>query len=67
MPISVKDYMRKDAATIDFETSAAEASKMMMDKGVGYLIVLERRRGTPTGIVTERDLVLKVKAKERDP
>ena len=65
MSFQIKNYMRKDIATIDVEYTAAEASKMMMDKVIGYLIVLER--GKPTGIVTERDLVLKIMAKQKDP
>jgi len=64
MPI-VKNYMRKDISTIDSGSSATEASKIMSVNKVGYLIVLER--GKPVGIVTERDLVLKVMAKESNP
>ena len=65
MSYLIKDYMIKEIATIDVENSAAEASKMMLDKVVGYLIVLEN--GQPAGIVTEKDLVLKVMAKEKEP
>ena len=60
----VKDYMRKDIATVDIETSAVEVSKIMSKKNVGYLIVLDK--GQPAGIVTERDLVQKVMAKEKN-
>jgi CBS domain-containing protein len=65
MSYPVKDYMRKDIATIDVEASAAEASKIMMEKNVGYAVVLEKSQ--PAGIITERDLVQKVMAKEKDP
>jgi CBS domain-containing protein len=61
----VKDYMRKDISTINSEAPTNEASKLMSKDKVGYLIVLEN--GTPVGIVTERDLVLKVMAIDRDP
>ena len=61
----VKNYMRKDISTISTEASATEASKTMSASKVGYLITLEK--GRPAGIVTERDLVLKVMAEERDP
>ena len=37
---------------------------MSTDK-VGYIIVLEK--GRPVGIVTERDLVLKVMAEDKNP
>jgi len=61
----VKDYMRKDISTIDSGSSATEASKTMSTDKVGYIIVLEK--GRPVGIVTERDLVLKVMAEDRNP
>jgi CBS domain-containing protein len=62
---SVDRYMRKDIATVDAEVSAVGASKIMLEKNVGYLVVLENAQ--PAGIVTERDLVLKVMAKAKDP
>jgi CBS domain-containing protein len=57
--------MRRDIATSDAEASAFEASKIMLEKDIGYLIVLEK--GQPAGIVTVRDLVMKVMAKGEDP
>ncbi len=62
---SVKDYMRKDIPTISTEASAIEASKTMSTDKVGYVIVLEK--GRPVGIVTERDLVLKIMAEDKNP
>lgn len=65
MPYLVRNYMRKDVPTVDVGASAVEASKIMMEKRLGYLIVLEKAQ--PTGIVTESDLVQKVMAKEKEP
>lgn len=65
MSYRVKDYMMKDIVTADTSASAAEASRIMMEKDVSYLIVLEK--GQPVGIVTALDLVLKVMAKEKEP
>lgn len=64
MSYLVKDYMNKDVVTIDFGASALAASKLMVEKGIGYVIVLKKTQ--PTGIVTEKDLILKVMAKEKD-
>jgi len=61
----VKDYMGHDIVTVDVGESVLAASKLMDEKGIGYVIVLEKSK--PTGIVTERDLVMKVMAKEQDP
>jgi CBS domain-containing protein len=57
--------MRKDIVLVSVEASAVEASKHMMEKNIGSLIVCEKSK--PIGIVTERDLVLKVMAEEKDP
>ena len=61
----VKNYMRKDISTISTEASATEASKTMSTNKTGYIIALEK--GRPVGIVTERDLVLKVMALDKNP
>lgn len=61
----VKNYMSKDVLSIDGGRPAVEASKIMKEKNIGQLIVLEKAQ--PAGIVTEKDLVLKVMALEKDP
>ena len=61
----VKNYMRKDISTVSAEASATDASKKMAEDKVGYVIVLDG--GKPVGMVTERDLVTKVFAKEKNP
>jgi CBS domain-containing protein len=65
MSFKIRDYMRKDIVTADDGVSALEASKLMAEKGIGYLIVLKKAQ--PVGIVTERDIVHKVIAKEKAP
>jgi len=57
--------MRQDIVKADMGTSVFEASKIMLEKDIGYLIVLEKDK--PVGIVTVRDLALQVIAKARDP
>ncbi len=61
----VKDYMRKEISTISIEASANRASKTMLNEKVSYIIVLDK--GQPVGIVTERDLVQKILAKDMPP
>jgi len=65
MSLRVKDCMSKDIVTVDCAISAFAASKIMLEKNVDYLIVLEKAQ--PVGIVTERDLVLKIMAKGENP
>lgn len=63
--MKVVDAMRKEIVTINEETSVAEASKSMREKGEGCAIIL--RKGTPVGIVTERDVTWKVAGNGLDP
>jgi CBS domain-containing protein len=61
----VEEIMSKDVVTIHPDASIAEASKVMGAKHIGSLIV--EIKGEPKGIVTERDLLSKVLAKNKDP
>jgi CBS domain-containing protein len=49
--------------------SAVEAAKLMRQYHVGDVVIVEEREGrrVPVGIVTDRDLVIEVMAKEVDP
>lgn len=49
--------------------SATEAAKLMRQYHVGDVVIVEERDGrrVPVGIVTDRDLVIEVMAKEVDP
>ena len=55
-----KELMSKDVVTTTPETSLNEAARIMGEKHVGSLIVVNYK--TPVGIVTERDLLSKVLA-----
>jgi len=59
----VKDLMTKGALTIDKSKTIVEAAELMVQKGVGDVIVLDGE--TPRGIVTERDFVRRVIAKRK--
>lgn len=65
MSFNVKDYMSKEFLTIEDRVSVTEAAKTISESGKGFLIVL--KAGRPTGIVTLRDFVDKVIARELDP
>lgn len=67
MSYFVKDYMTKTITTIHYEATASEAAKAMAaDESLeGYTVVL--KEGKPVGMVTERDIVNKVLAKDRSP
>ncbi len=55
------DYATKDIVTVDGRTTVREAAKLMGLERIGSVIVT--RRGRPTGIFTERDLLTAILAK----
>jgi CBS domain-containing protein len=61
----VREVMTPAPATIDAQASAVEAARLMASQDVGSLPVVDN--GTLVGMVTDRDLVLHVLAKDIDP
>ncbi|HEX7640875.1 MAG TPA: CBS domain-containing protein [Burkholderiaceae bacterium] len=59
----------RDVAVCEASLSVAEAAKRMREGHVGDLVVVEFRAGeaVPVGIITDRDLVVEVMAKDRNP
>ena len=55
--------MRTTINTIDADAKVIDATKIMGTSS--YVIILEK--GKPVGIITERDIIGKVLAKDRDP
>jgi CBS domain-containing protein len=51
--------------TVDEETPLPEVARLMKEKNIGDVIVAEEDR--VRGLVTDRDLVVRVMAEERDP
>jgi len=58
---SVKDIMTKNVITITVDKSVFEAAELMNSKGIGCLLIVKDE--VPVGIVTERDFVRRVVAK----
>jgi CBS domain-containing protein len=59
----VKDVMISDLATLDASTSIRDAAKLMDEKDIGCIIVTKNQ--LPIGILTERDFVKRIAAKEK--
>lgn len=64
----VGEYCNRDVVIVDKACSVREAARLMRTQHVGDLIVVEERDGKriPVGIVTDRDIVLEVIAKDVD-
>jgi CBS domain-containing protein len=61
---SIQDVMTPNPFLVSTETPVAEAARMMRQADVGSLIVLEE--GAVCGMVTDRDITIRVVAEERD-
>lgn len=59
----VKDVMINDLATLDVSTTIKDAAKLMDEKNIGCIIVTKNQ--SPVGILTERDFVKRITAKEK--
>ncbi|MDT7872994.1 MAG: CBS domain-containing protein [Sulfolobaceae archaeon] len=51
----VREYMKSSVITVDKNTILYEIAKIMTEKNIGSVIVVEN--GKPVGIITERDIV----------
>jgi CBS domain-containing protein len=58
----VRDIMTKNIVMIDHDKTALEAAKIMTEKGISSLFVVKDNH--PIGIVTERDFIKKICARE---
>jgi len=63
--VPVLEIMTPTPVTIQASATVAEAAVTMRDKEIGSLVVVEQ--GKPMGIVTERDVVTKVAASNKQP
>ena len=63
--MSLERICSKTVVTISPNATVLEAAKMMHSKHVGCLVVIDDSR--ITGILTDRDIVLKLVASERKP
>ena len=63
--VFVRDMMTRDVVVVDPDRTVLEAAKRMAAKKIGGLVVVEY--GRPTGILTDRDILWKVTAKDKNP
>ena len=65
MAQQVKELMTERPVTLSRDASLTEAAKLMRDRGIGDVIVVEGDRAA--GIVTDRDIVIRGVAEGNDP
>lgn len=62
---SIRDVMTPEPVTVRSTTSLEQAARRMRDAGIGDVIVLDGEQ--ITGILTDRDIVVRAVAEGRDP
>ncbi|HEV2069255.1 MAG TPA: CBS domain-containing protein [Acidimicrobiales bacterium] len=65
MSPTVRDVMTADPVALEAKTSVTEAARKMKERDIGDVIVLEG--DSLCGVVTDRDIVVRALAEERDP
>jgi CBS domain-containing protein len=61
MADTVRDLLKGDPVTVEASATVQEAAKLMDEKDIGNVLVVEN--GEVQGIVTDRDIVVRVLAK----
>jgi CBS domain-containing protein len=64
MANKVRDVMTRDPVTVAPHDTLSNAARQMRDADVGVLIVVE---GNRYGVITDRDIVVRAVADEKDP
>jgi CBS domain-containing protein len=62
---TVTDVMTRNPASIERGEPAAEAARLMAQGDMGEVVVLDN--GTVVGVVTDRDIAVRLVAEEKDP
>jgi CBS domain-containing protein len=65
MGTSIKEVMTRDVRACEPNATVADAAKVMAQEDVGPVPIVED--GRLVGIVTDRDIVVRVVAEGRDP
>lgn len=63
--MQLKDIMTKDVKTVAPDISTCKAAELMATMDVGVLPIV-REGGTPIGVITDRDLAIRVVARNLD-
>ena len=59
----IKDIMINDLAVLDISATIKDAANLMDEKNIGCIII--SKENLPIGIITERDFVKRIAAKEK--
>ena len=63
--MSLERVCRKEVVTVPPHTNLLEVTRLLRSQHVGSVVVVDDHR--PVGILTDRDIIVKVVAEEKDP
>jgi len=62
----VEEVMTRNPMTVSMDTTVADVARKMAEKDIGFIPIVDGQ-GRAIGTVTDRDIVIRVVAKELDP
>ncbi|MDF2529946.1 MAG: osmY [Gammaproteobacteria bacterium] len=65
--MKISEICKKDVVTVALDTSIDKAAKIMKQASTGSLVVIDSKTDKATGIITDRDIVIKVIAEGKNP
>jgi len=67
--MKISDHCKRPVVAIRGDADIADAAKLMREQHVGFLVVFNQsdKSRKPVGVLTDRDIVLQVTAREVDP
>lgn len=67
--MKVGQYCKRPVVSISEKAEVLEAARLMRDRHIGFIVVIDEDDPLrkPSGVLTDRDLVLQVMAREVDP
>jgi CBS domain-containing protein len=65
MSISIESLVRRPVKTLPASASCLDAARLMRDANIGSVVVADDKE--PLGVITDRDLTLRVLAEARNP
>jgi len=59
----IREIMRKNVITIEYDKSALEAARLISEKDISFLVIMEN--GSPIGVLSESDFVRRLAANDK--
>lgn len=66
-PSDVREVMTASPLTVSSDAPVAEAARLMAESDIGDVLILEAGTGRMEGILTDRDIAVRVAAEAKDP